>query len=93
MKILAQIKSYFKRSSEGNYPQEITEQTYNKMLHSDNWNACPGDYYFQSEKSATGEKVWVGCDNSTGDMWTEDFPSKKACINWLTDKSTTVNEY
>ena len=28
--------------------------------------------------------VYVGIDNTTGDAWTEDFPTKAECIKWLT---------
>ena len=30
-------------------------------------------------------KVYVGIENLYGDAWTEDFKSKKACMNWLTN--------
>lgn len=29
-----------------------------------------------------GEK-YVGIDNTTHDAWTEEFPSKEACFDWL----------
>ncbi len=36
-----------------------------------------GRYYLQD-----GDK-WVGIDNSTGEAWTEEFPSKRKCLRWL----------
>ena len=26
---------------------------------------------------------WVAVDNSTGDVWTEEFPQKRQAIRWL----------
>jgi hypothetical protein len=28
-------------------------------------------------------KIWVACDNSTGDAWTEEFKSRTAAVEWL----------
>lgn len=28
--------------------------------------------------------IYVGIDNTTGDAWTEDFPSLEMCLSWLT---------
>lgn len=36
-----------------------------------------GRYYLQD-----GDK-WVGIDNSTGEAWTEEFPTKRKCLRWL----------
>ena len=36
-----------------------------------------GRYYLRE-----GDK-WVGIDNSTGDAWTEEFPTKRKCLKWL----------
>ena len=30
-------------------------------------------------------RVYVGIENLYGDAWTEDFRSKKACMDWLTN--------
>lgn len=30
--------------------------------------------------------IFVGIDNSTGDVWVEDFFKKEECLNWLKDK-------
>jgi len=31
-------------------------------------------------------RKWVAVDNSTGDAWTEEFPSKRQAICWLCGK-------
>lgn len=31
----------------------------------------------------TNGNVWVGVDNSTGDLWVEEFITEKGCIAWL----------
>lgn len=36
-----------------------------------------GRYYLQEDGK------WVGVDNSTGDAWTEEFPTKRKCLKWL----------
>jgi hypothetical protein len=32
-------------------------------------------------------KIFVGCDNRTGEAWVEEFKSRRACIAWLKGKS------
>lgn len=27
--------------------------------------------------------IYIGCDNETGDAWTEDFTSREECEKWL----------
>ena len=34
--------------------------------------------------------VYVGIDNRDGDAWTEDFPVKRKCLEWLTDKNYKI---
>lgn len=29
--------------------------------------------------------VWVGCDNTTGDCWVEEFQTEEEVIAWLND--------
>ncbi|MCD8371567.1 MAG: hypothetical protein LUC94_14825, partial [Clostridiales bacterium] len=31
----------------------------------------------------TNGKAWVGVDNSTGDLWVEEFITEAGCIAWL----------
>lgn len=38
--------------------------------------------YFYDDKS----KKYVGCDNTTGDAWIEDFDTYEECVNWLLEK-------
>lgn len=40
-----------------------------------------GLYYAYDEKA----DVYVGCDNSSGDAWVEEFVSESECILWLMD--------
>jgi len=67
-------------------PKRITEAEYNEILHANTWEKSKGLYWFTSVNSYK-ENVWVGCDNSTGAMWTESFESKSMCIQWLNDKT------
>ena len=30
--------------------------------------------------------VYIGIDNSTGEVWTEEFHNKEDCVNWLINK-------
>lgn len=36
-----------------------------------------GKFYFHNGK------VWIGVDNSTGDLWVEEFITEKGCVAWL----------
>jgi len=36
----------------------------------------PCGWYYRK----AGRRCWVGCDNSTGDAWTEEFTSKYKCL-------------
>ena len=47
----------------------------------------PQGLFWTLEKSGR-RSVFVGCDNRTGDAWTEEFPTKQACIAWLLRKNT-----
>lgn len=38
-----------------------------------------GMYYAYDDKA----KKYIGCDNRTGDAWTEDFDTEKECLIWL----------
>ena len=29
--------------------------------------------------------IWVGCDNSSGDCWVEEFKTEEDVINWLNE--------
>lgn len=38
--------------------------------------------------------VWVGCDNSNGDCWVEEFKTEEDVIKWLNDEPVyDVNNY
>lgn len=34
--------------------------------------------------------VYVGIDNRGGDAWTEEFPTKRKCLKWLTDAACEI---
>lgn len=34
--------------------------------------------------------VYVGIDNRDGDAWTEEFPTKRKCLEWLTDAASEI---
>lgn len=34
--------------------------------------------------------VYVGIDNRDGDAWTEEFPTKRKCLKWLTDAACEI---
>ena len=34
--------------------------------------------------------VYVGIDNRDGDAWTEEFPTKRKCLEWLTDAAYKI---
>ena len=34
--------------------------------------------------------VYVGIDNRGGDAWTEEFPTKRKCLEWLTDAAYEI---
>lgn len=38
---------------------------------------------FWAMETTNGSHVFVGCDNRTGDAWTEEFPGQRDCIEWL----------
>ena len=42
-----------------------------------------GQFYYYERNQ------WIGIDNSTGDAWTEAFPSYKACVAWFREKEQT----
>ncbi|MCL1951923.1 MAG: hypothetical protein FWF60_03765 [Oscillospiraceae bacterium] len=39
----------------------------------------PRGLYYTKE----GRRLYVGVDNSYGEAWTEDFPSRRKCLRWL----------
>ena len=42
-----------------------------------------GEYVRRGTYYTVENGRYVGIDNRTGDMWTEDFRSKHACLKWL----------
>ena len=42
-----------------------------------------GLYYAYDEK----ENKYIGCDNSSGDAWVEEFIFESECVRWLMDLS------
>lgn len=43
----------------------------------------PLGLFYTVDQTGTGEKVYVGIDNQSGDAWTEDFRTLGACKRWL----------
>jgi hypothetical protein len=76
------IKTTFKRLLGRDHPPTflIDQESARRILGSgeDGGEYEPiGRYYLQENG------VWVGIDNSTGDAWTEEFPTKRKCLKWL----------
>lgn len=79
---LQAIKAAFKRLLAHNHPHtfRIDQESARRILESgegDGKYEPIGRYYLQE-----GGK-WVGIDNSTGNTWTEEFPTKRKCLKWL----------
>lgn len=55
-------------------PEEITEMEGLGII----TNRKPlGMFYWQEGNH------WIGCDNTTGNAWTEEFITKEDCLEWL----------
>lgn len=39
------------------------------------------------------EGIYVAIDNSTGDVWTEDFSTKEECFKYLSGDNSILDEY
>ena len=35
-------------------------------------------------------KKFIGCDNSDGDAWTEEFETLEKCVKWLNDEGDEI---
>ena len=65
-------------------PRELTRDEISILLRDvseDGKYEPPGLFYHQNGNSVTG------IDNSTGEAWTEDFPTLEGCLEWLTNKT------
>ena len=65
---------------------QVTAEVINKVIDS---VTAQGKYgapyelmYFYDEK----DNKYIGCDNTTGDAWVEDFDTYEECVNWLLGK-------
>lgn len=56
--------------------QEISEKEMSKIIN----NRLPLGLFYCWESE---NKIFVGCDNSKGDAYTEEFYVKERCIEWL----------
>lgn len=68
----------------GMTPRELTRDEISELLRNKSKEGRYeplGLFYHRSGKSVTG------IDNSTGDAWTEDFPSLETCLAWLNNKT------
>lgn len=36
---------------------------------------------------------YLGIDNTTGDLWHEEFDSMQACVEWLTEQKNSEHEF
>ncbi len=61
---------------------KVTLDEINKIISTREWR---GMFYCISEGRC------VGCDNRTGDAWTEDFKSPSACKRWLEQRKLFWN--
>ena len=55
--------------------QKVTKQEMSRIIE----ERQPLGMFYTIEKG----RIYVGCDNRTGDAWTEDFKSLSACKRWL----------
>jgi len=46
----------------------------------DNHKSVPHEQFYCCDND-----VWVGCDNTTGDCWVEEFQTEEEVIAWLND--------
>lgn len=65
-------------------PREITQAEAADLLASGYGTGRyePLGLFYQQEAGG----AWVGIDNGTGHAWTEEFPDKDSCLQWLTGK-------
>lgn len=64
---------------------KVRAQFIEKMVNSDNNGKYEplGLYYAYDEKA----NRYIGCDNSGGDAWVEEFIYESECVRWLMDLS------
>lgn len=62
-------------------PREISREDANTIIESRH----PYGLFFLKDGS-----VYVGIDNRDGDAWTEEFPTKRKCLEWLTDAAYEI---
>lgn len=43
----------------------------------------PLGLFYLTDKNSDGETVYIGVDNSSGDVWVEEFKTLGACKRWL----------
>ena len=62
--------------------EKVTEEAMTLIIET---RQSRGWYYRKADR-----RCYVGVDNSTGDAWTEEFPSRRKCLRWLRDPSIDV---
>lgn len=50
----------------------------------------PLGLFWTCDKSS-GDSIFIGCDNRTGDAWTEEFTTLRKCISFLSEDEDDEN--
>ena len=69
--------------------KKITDEEYMKLIAQlsvlGEGKVEPLGLYYLLDKSFDGKTLYIGVDNSHGDVWVEEFKSLGACKRWLTE--------
>lgn len=69
-----------------NLIKEINDKEFDALLESGSKGKYePAGLFIKIAENKSGNAVYIGIDNSTGNAWTEEFNSRKTCLEWLNE--------